>query len=277
MENILISIIIPTFNSGKYLESCLRSIKKQTYDHIEIIIVDQESIDMTVAIAKKYKAKVITTTRPKFYSPPSKSRNIGAKKAKGKFFYHLDSDMELSPKLVEEIMRKFRHKETGALIIKEIDITKGFWSKCKALERKSYAHNQNVAGARVVRRELFEKIGGYDKNISSGEDFDITKQYKKYAKVDYCENPVYHNLGELNFFTLVKKKYNYGKTASAYFQKHTDESGGKLLLEELSCYIKNYQLFLKDPLVGIGTLVLKFFEFGFGGLGLLRSKLYKNI
>lgn len=273
MNKPLISIIIPTFNSGKYLEKCLESIKKQTYQHIEVIIVDQSSADDTPSIARRYGVTLISIPRPEFYSPPSKSRNIGAKKAKGQILYHLDSDMELSHALVEEFIEKFKNKNIGALIVDEVDITKGFWSKCKALERKTYAGNQHVAGARVVRTALFRKIGGYDEDISSGEDFDITKQYRKYTTVVYCKNPVYHNLGELSFITLIKKKYNYGKTAGAYFKKHTGESGGKLLFIELASYCKNYQLFLQDPLVGIGTIVLKFFEFGFGGLGLLRSSL----
>ncbi len=203
MKKPLISIIIPTFNSEKHLERCLLSLQKQTYTNIEIILVDQESSDKTREIAKKYHVTLISVPRPKFYSPPSKSRNIGAKSANGIIFYHLDSDMEASAKLLQEIVEKFQNKKLGALIVNEIDITKGFWSKCKALERRTYAGNEHVAGARVVRRELFEKIGGYDETISSGEDFDITKQYKKYATVAYCVNPVYHNLGELNFFTLV--------------------------------------------------------------------------
>jgi probable beta-1,3-galactosyltransferase len=58
MKNPLVSVIIPTYNSSRTLEKCLKSIKNQTYKNIEIIVVDNNSIDNTKEIAKKYTGKV---------------------------------------------------------------------------------------------------------------------------------------------------------------------------------------------------------------------------
>lgn len=55
----LVSIIIPTYNSAKTLEICLQAIKAQSYQNIEIIVVDNNSLDETKEIAQKYADKVI--------------------------------------------------------------------------------------------------------------------------------------------------------------------------------------------------------------------------
>ena len=272
----LVSVIIPTYNSEKYIQSCLTSLKEQNYKNIEVIVVDQSSSDKTQSIVTKNKVKLVTLPKPKFYSPPTASRNTGAKIAKGTILLHIDSDMQVSINLISEIVTRFNEDpKVGALIIHEMDKTKGFWSKCKALERRCYWGNDQIESARVVRKEIFNKAGKYDENLSSGEDFDIHRRYKKYAKIGFCENVIYHDLGELYLGKMLKKKYSYGRTASKYFNKY-QVSGKDLLIEQGKCFIKNYKLFLQKPILGGGAIVLKGLEFGAGGLGALSEKIKKD-
>lgn len=273
-NNILVSIILPTYNSEKYIKSCLNSIKNQTYGNIEIIIVDQKSTDETFKIIKQFKAKFISIEKPKFYSPPSKSRNIGAKIAKGEILYHLDSDMQLSKDLISEAVQIFnKHPRIGALIVHEKDLTKGFVSKCKALERRCYWGNDNIESARIVRKKIFQKIYGYDESISSGEDFDIHSRYKKYCDIGFCKNVVSHDLRNLSFTKTLAKKFSYGKTANAYFKK-TGQNGFSILREEFFCFLKNYRLLLKAPVETIGMVIMKFMEILVGGLGIIKADLW---
>jgi glycosyltransferase involved in cell wall biosynthesis len=58
MINPLVSLIIPTYNSSKTIEDCLKSIKNQNYENIELIVVDNNSKDNTKEIALKYTNKV---------------------------------------------------------------------------------------------------------------------------------------------------------------------------------------------------------------------------
>ena len=122
----------------------------------------------------------------------------------------------------------FSTKKYGSLIIHEIDRTKGFWSKCKALERRCYWGNQNIEAARFVTRDVFEKVKGYDEKLNSGDDLNVHKKYMNVARVGFCKNILYHNIGDLNFMQLMLKKFNYGKTSSRYFKK-TGENPGRLL------------------------------------------------
>ena len=79
MKDCLISVIITTKNSSRTIKRCLKSIKNQSYENIELIVVDNNSIDNTKEIAYKFTNKVFN------FSPErSAQRNFGSKKANGK-------------------------------------------------------------------------------------------------------------------------------------------------------------------------------------------------
>ncbi|MBI3955179.1 glycosyltransferase family 2 protein, partial [Candidatus Gottesmanbacteria bacterium] len=99
----LVSVVVPTFNCQDIIEECLISVNKQTYKYIELIIVDSFSTDQTPIISRKY-GKVYSYGRDpsqkNIFAVPYQ-RNYGASKAKGEYVYIIDSDMRLTPKVVE--------------------------------------------------------------------------------------------------------------------------------------------------------------------------------
>jgi glycosyltransferase involved in cell wall biosynthesis len=239
---------------------------------VEIIIVDQSSSDNTPELAKRSGAKYIRIPRPLYYSPPSISRNIGAAKAAGKYFLHIDADMSFPKNLIGEIVSKFeKNRETPAIIIHETDLTRGFWSKSKALERKCYWGNSEIESARAVRKDVFRDIQGYDESVSSGEDFDIQRKYQAAGNVLMSDTPIFHDLTNFNLKNDIFKKFNYGKSADKYFSKNRT-SGNQILMTEFKCYLKNWRMLLKDPLHLIGILILKTAEFGAGAAGYILSR-----
>src|SRR3989344_4521097 len=88
----LVSVIIPAFNEEAVIEKLLLSIKSQSYSYIETIVVDDGSIDKTLQLAQKYTTSVYS----RGHAERSMQRNFGAKKAKGKYLFFLDADMQLS-------------------------------------------------------------------------------------------------------------------------------------------------------------------------------------
>lgn len=86
------SIIIPIYNTEKYIERCINSVLNQTYDNYEIILINDGSTDNSQEIIKKYKNnKKIKIINQKNYGL-SYSRNMGIKESKGNYILFLDSD-----------------------------------------------------------------------------------------------------------------------------------------------------------------------------------------
>lgn len=102
----LISIIIPIYNVEKYIANCLESVYQQTYQDIEVILVNDctpdSSMEIAKSIADKYKNKYPTLIiNHEQNKGVSESRNSGMKVAKGDYIYFIDSDDEITPNCIE--------------------------------------------------------------------------------------------------------------------------------------------------------------------------------
>lgn len=267
----LVSVVIPTRNSEEFLENCLESIQKQTYKNIEIIVVDNNSTDKTKEIAAKY-------TKLVFNKGPERSaqRNFGASKSKGDYLLFIDSDMELSKKVVEECINRIQ--KSGGIIIPEKSMGEGFWAKCKALERSFYIGVNWIEAARFFPREVFSAFKGYDETQTGTEDSDFPQRIKE----EFGENSIlrinsfiYHHEGKLSLLSTLKKRLYYAKTSSAYTNIKSNEEYYKKqssIFERYRLYFSDPKKLFKNPILGLGVLFMKALEFGVWGVGYSISK-----
>lgn len=254
----LVSVIIPTRNSSRTIELALRAIKKQAYPNIETIVVDQESIDGTVEIAQRYATKVLSTRGDKFYSAPPISRNLGARRSMGKYLFHIDSDMELTPSVIKECVDLLeKNPEILAVKIHERDIGEGFWSRAKILERKCYIGHDAIEAARFIRRKIFFELAGYDEQLRSAEDWDMSKRIQKVGRISEVQPFINHHIGKLSYLGQVKKKFNYGLTMERVLTKHGFNLRKEFSMVFRIVYFQNIKLFLFDPIGTIGFLILR--------------------
>jgi glycosyltransferase involved in cell wall biosynthesis len=271
MKHPLVSVIVPTKNSAYFLKDCLISIKSQTYENTEIIVVDNFSSDNTAYIARKYANK--------FYSKgPERTaqRNFAAKKASGKYFLFVDSDMELRPKVIEQCMEAIdSFKDVKGIVIHEESFGEGFWAKCKSLERDFYVNIPWIEAARFVSAETFNKIGGYNINLVSGEDWDLSNKVKRLGRILSIDEFILHNEGSVKLNKLMKKKYYYARHAISYLSQNPEES----ILNSDVGPINRYRLFFsqpkklfKDPVLGISMIFMKTCEFASGAVGYIIAK-----
>ena len=128
MENPLVSVIIPVYNSEKYLERTLDSVLSQTYKDIEIIVVDDGSTDNSGKIIAKYQKKDprIISVRQKNGGQAS-ARNAGIRLAKGRFLTFLDGDDAYDKDFILKLLNGF---DDG-----DIDLTVSGMLYCRVKEK----------------------------------------------------------------------------------------------------------------------------------------------
>lgn len=272
-----VSIIIPAFNEGKNIANCLSSIAHQTYKNIEVILVDDSSRDNTCDIAvrtvKKLKLNLRIFKQNK-HQERGKARNSGAKLAKGKYLLFVDADMLLDKSVVEECVSQVAlEKNKAATIIPEKSFGETFWAKCKALEKRCYLGDDNIEAARFFKKDLFWKVGGWDEEMVSGEDWDLTRRIRSKYKVARVDSFILHNEGELTLWKTFKKKFYYASKSGVYLKKYPLKFTDLIFFILRPAYLRNWKLILSDPIQGVGMFFLKFIEIIAGGSGFLYSKL----
>jgi len=271
MSQPLVSIIVPTYKSATTLAACLESIKNQTYPQIELIVIDNHSTDNTVDIAKTFTPNVHVRGPER-----SAQRNYGVEISKGKYVVIIDSDMELGPKVIEACVEKTETSEqVGGVVIPEESFGKGFWAQCKRLERSFYVGIDWIEAARFYRKDLYQKLGGYNESLVSGEDWDLSQRMGKISKIDRVPEFIMHNEGHLRLGTTLKKKYYYAQKFAEYLKanKTTEQVGAQTgLFSRYKIFLSRPGKLFRNPILGIGMLFMKTCEFGFGGFGFLAVK-----
>ena len=272
----LVSVVIPTLNSQKLIENCLASVKAQTHPNIEIIVVDGFSKDKTPEIARRYTEHVHIfgpdQSKERVFGGPYQ-RNYGGSKARGEFVYWIDSDMELPPTVIESCVRVSRETQCDAVNVFEESFGIGFWAQCKWLERSCYVGEELISGPRFVRKTVWDKLGGLDATLGGGDDWDLNERLREGGyKIACVSELVRHNEGELRLWPLFRKRYVYGKTVRHYFKKHKDtkRNFSKFTLFR-SCFFKNWRLFVKHPVLGLGVAFMRTGEYASAALGILKS------
>lgn len=238
----LVSIVITTKNEAKNIENCFKSIKLQTYKNIEVIVVDNSSIDETKKLALKY-------TKNVFNKGPERSaqRNYGMiNKSKGKYVMFVDADMILAANLIEscvEMMETHSSQLTTygflALHIPEIVLGKKFFSRVRRFERTFY-NGTVIDGARFFLKSAFQKVNGFDESMSGPEDWDIDK--KIVHEYTNCTNNTNNSRWEIIGLLLDDIKYSEWKLESLIIEKGVNpkDYGAVIYHNEAEFDLKKY-------------------------------------
>ncbi|MHA1678427.1 MAG: glycosyltransferase family 2 protein, partial [Promethearchaeota archaeon] len=277
-SNPLVSIIIPSRNRSYNLDRCLDRIKKQSYSNIEIIIVDGNSTDDTALVAEKYSAKFFVFNKKGDHR--CAQRNLGVQKASGEYVLIIDDDMELSVKVIEDCVHKInQEKNIKGIIIPEESFGKGFWAQCKKLERSFYLGLSWMEAARFFRRKDYLRLGGYNEELTSGEDWDLSQRMEALGKIDRINSFIYHNEGVASLLKIIKKRYYYAKKFVKYTDINTNQPKVKKQLNVLirfKLFFSDPKKLFKNPIYGFGMLFMKTCEFGFGGSAYLFERFYNK-
>lgn len=268
VKNPLVSILVHTRNSERTILEHLESISNQSYENIEIIVVDNNSTDNTVKIAKEFTKKIFN-----FGPERSAQRNFAAKKASGDFYLVPDSDMILDKEVVRECVTKI-NEENGikAIIICEKTKGIGFWAKCKALERECYVGDNTIEAARFFEKNVFWEMNGYDEEITGPEDWDLPQRIKIKYRIGRIKSQIIHDEGKVTLSSLMKKKFYYAQKISVYLKKHPFKTtGGQLIYLLRPAFYRNWKKLLRNPTITCGMIFMLFLEQLAGLSGFLKA------
>lgn len=216
-----ISVIVPVYNTSKFLKKCLDSILDQSLKEIEIIIVNDGSTDNSLEIIKTYyeKDKRIKVINQKNMGL-SGARNSGIKLAKGEYILHIDSDDWIEKDYLKD-MYELAKKEGADIVISDfymdymgrkieyiIDQEKNsILDKEECLNRIFYLNSYPAVWNKLFKRELYIKNKiEHPLNISLGEDLGTTPRLIYFSNKIVKLNKAYvHYIQNLTSITKTKK------------------------------------------------------------------------
>ncbi len=200
------SIIIRTYNEERCLYECLDKVFKQTGESFEVIVVDSESTDNTVNIAKQFDVKLVSIPKKEFTY--GRSLNVGCSAAKGEYLIFLSAHaLPASNFWLSTLLRPLKEGAVGVygkqlpatdanpLVTRFVTKT---WNTKKSIEFIAFS-NANAA----IKREFWKQIR-FDENTSGGEDRLWARKIKhlghaiKYSK----EASVYHSHNDSQYLVL---------------------------------------------------------------------------
>lgn len=200
----LISLIIPAHNAEGFLAECLESILSQTYQSIEIIVVDDGSTDKTAEIAHKYQPR-IRYFHQNASGGPATPRNVGLAHSHGDYLCFFDSDdLMVQGCLSKQVDFLERHPDAGMVFCNYINFAKDkfyrtphfqscpeFWhtlsnkeemilqTPCRVLAKENFG----IMGTLMIRRSMLKYEKGFNENLTASVDFYFYYKLARFTQV----------------------------------------------------------------------------------------------
>ncbi|MEI6079455.1 MAG: glycosyltransferase family A protein [bacterium] len=199
IRNVLVSVIIPTYNRAALLARAVQSVLSQTYKDLELIIVDDGSIDNTKELVQEL---VASDQRIKYFYIPnsgvSKARNLGIQKSKGELIAFLDSDDEWLPQKLQKQVQLYLNEPYHLCHSDEIWVKNG--KKMNQMKKHEKSGGDIFIkclplccispSASILTRKLLDEVGLFDDELEVCEDYDLWLRVTARYPVSFIEEPL---------------------------------------------------------------------------------------
>ena len=229
------SIIVPVYNRPDEVDELLQSLTEQTFNDMEVIIVEDGSSQPCENIVHRYAGKLQLRYYTKENSGPGQTRNFGAEHSQGEYLIFLDSDCVLPPDFLKVVDEELKRKDCDAWggpdrahasftnVQKAISYsmtsfltTGGIRGGKKQMDKKFYPRSFNMG----IRRSLYRQLGGFS-SMRFGEDIDLSLRiYKSGASCRlFPEAWVWHKR-RTDFKKFFKQVHNSGIARINLMKRH---------------------------------------------------------
>lgn len=225
----LVSVIITTYNRSQLVIKAIESVLNQTYENIEIIVVNDGSVDNTLEVLNEYTSNVpnIRVLNHPTSLGGNAARNTGIKSAKGTLIAGLDDDDVFLPNRISLLVENYDEKYSLVTSCSK-QIIKNEVLKTKfvpIIDIGTMLYFNAIGNQALVKKEYIQKVGYYDENLKRYQDYDIwlrlidqfgkakmvkeVTQVINYNHTSHSNNILTNNfLGAYKFFTKHKRKMN---------------------------------------------------------------------
>ena len=236
-ERPLVSVIVPGKNEGKHIPKLVESLNQQSYQHYELVVVDDGSDDNTKEICRQLEVegKIDRFIRNDVRGGKASAANTALYYSKGKYIVHLDADSHLEEDAVEMILTPFFMDENIGAVggdVRVANTVDGIIPTLQAIEYlKSITTGRTIASTlgllRIIagahgafRRDVLERIYGWD--VGPGLDGDITLKIRKLGyKVVHEPHAVCYTNVPTTASRLAKQRYRWDRSLIRFrIRKH---------------------------------------------------------
>jgi len=207
-EKPLVSVVIPTYNRADKIKDSIDSVLNQTYENLEVIVVDDGSTDNTEEVINSYDDTRLRYIRFDENKGANVARNTGIKKAKGEFIALQDSDDIWDPEKIEKQFEAYQNTPDDYKVIYSVvcgHLTNGGkihvpekWAR----PREGNIHHTLRKGSFVpmvsifTKKSCIENVGYFDEDLPRSQDYELTFRLSKHYKfklVDEVLVNAYHD------------------------------------------------------------------------------------
>lgn len=217
-----ISVVIPVYNTEKYIENCIESVLNQTYNEIEILVINDGSTDSTNLILKKFENRIKIINKDN--GGTASALNMGIKHMTGEWFKWLSADDVLKPDAIEKLVFEIQQLEKNSvncIFYSNYDIINENGKIIDTFEEPNNnsldAFQRNIilldqyygnGTTSIMHKSIFDKCGMFDETLRYKDDYEFW--LRCCLLYDYELHLVNHNLAQYRIHEsqLTKKRYD---------------------------------------------------------------------
>jgi glycosyltransferase involved in cell wall biosynthesis len=172
----LVSIVIPCYNNVSTIVETLNSIINQTYKNIEIVIIDDGSVEDIQTKIKHFINNNSVVLKKQENKGVSAARNYGASLAKGIYLLFIDADDMILPRYIEKCVSEFDQNPALKIVYSEarfFDRENGTWNLPKYIDFKNFLIGNCIFISALIKKEDFDNADGFDTSLDFYEDWDL--------------------------------------------------------------------------------------------------------